>query len=131
MAYKRVVSKSGPYGHGRRVARMAMGMGAWSDLQQGNCGSDQKYDPQFVFPGLPPGQCVNQDQYNTYHASNPAPSSGGSFWDSLTAGLASALKPVGTQQTPVIVQGGGGIGTGTALAIGGGALALVYLLTRK
>ena len=128
MAYKRVTPKS----TSRRARPLSFGLGAWTDLAQKQCGSDQRYDPTFVFPGLPPGQCVNQAQYDNYHASQPASSSSssGGFWSDLAAGLASTLKP-GTPAAPVVVQGGGGISTTTALAIGGAALLAVVLLTRK
>jgi len=134
MGYKRTtktVVKHTPFGP--RVARVSMG--AYSDLPanspSGSCGPDQKYDPSFVFmPGMAPGQCVNQAQYDAYHQGQSSSSSSGSFWSNLASGLASAFKP-GAPAAPVVVQSGGGIGTGTAVAIGAGVLGLAFLLTRK
>lgn len=137
MSYKvrtKVITRHTPFG----PKRVRVAMGAYSDIPAqsptGSCGPDQKYDPSFVFAqGMAPGQCVTEAQYNAYHGSSSGSSSssgGGSFWDNLTAGLASALKPTGQTNTPVIVQGGG-IGTGTMLAIGGGVVLLAVLLTRK
>lgn len=134
MAYKRIrtrtITKRTPFG----PQRFRVAMGAYSDLPaqgpSGDCGADQKYDPSFVFAaGMAPGQCVNQSQYNAYHAGQSSSSSGGGFFDNLAAGFASVFKPA-SPVAPVMVQGGG-IGTGTALAIGGGALLLVILMTRK
>lgn len=133
MSYKRTRTIVQHTPRGPRIVRQAMG--AYSDLPAqgpaGDCGADQKYDPSFVFmPGMAPGQCVNQSQYDAYHAGQSTSSSGGGFLDSFAAGLASIFKPGAAPAAPVVVQGGG-IGTGTALAIGGGALLLVVLLTRK
>jgi hypothetical protein len=89
-----------------------------------DCGPNQQWDPNYAFPGLPPGQCTPKGSPMT-----PAPSSG--FFDNFM----SAIFPKPAAPPTQIVQAApSGMSQNTMIAIGLGAvglLAIVMLATRK
>lgn len=104
------------------------GLGGASD-----CGAGQVWCADFVFPGLPAGQCVTADQCNQWYKDHPAPQQASTSWTDVAGAAAGALTKIfgsqPQQQAPTIVQSGPS--TGTILAIAGAGLVGVYLLTRK
>ena len=113
----------------KRRRGVLSGLGAASD-----CGAGQVWNPDYVFNGLPPGQCVTQAQSDAWYAANPktSGSSGGSVADDIASSLSSLSKIFGTTQTP---QAPMAVSTGPStmeiVAIAGAGLLGIYLLTRK
>ncbi len=97
-----------------------------------SCGPNQQWDPNYVYPGLPPGQCTPKGSPMT-----PAPSPG--LASSLFTGLMAAFKPPATPTTttvyvPTPAAASSGMSKNTMIAIGLGAvglLAVVMLASKK
>lgn len=108
----------------RKKRRGLMGFGDASD-----CGADQVWCADYVYAGLPPGQCVTKAQCDAYHQQHPQQQT--NIAADITS-IAGALSSIfGTQQqTPPPAVVSTGPSTMTIVAIGGAALLGVYLLTR-
>lgn len=90
-----------------------------------DCGPNQQWDPNYVMPGLPPGQCTPKGSPMT-----PAPSSPGFFESFMSAMFPKPTAPAQTQVVPVAQ----GMSQNTMIALGLGAvglLAVVLVATRK
>jgi len=112
----------------RYRTRGMSGLGGPSD-----CGAGQIWDANFVFPGLPPGQCVTQAQSDANKAAHPeqyGPQQDTSLTSDITSIAGAVSKIFGTQQpaAPTVVSTGPD--TMTLVALGGAALLGIYLLTR-
>jgi hypothetical protein len=122
------------YINDRRIRRNRMvkrrrgvlsGLGGAAD-----CGSGQVWCAEYVYNGLPPGQCTTADQCNAYKAANPQ-QAGTNWADDIASSLSSISKIFGAQQQPVMPVVDTGPSTTTIIAIGAAGLLGVYLLTRK
>jgi hypothetical protein len=91
-----------------------------------DCGPNQQWDPNYVMPGLPPGQCTPKGSPMT-----PAPAPG--FFDSfMSAMFPKSATP--TASPPFMPPQPSGMSQGTLIALGLGAvglLAIVLVATRK
>jgi len=110
-----------------RRGRPLSGLGGASD-----CGPGQIWDANFVYAGLPPGQCVTQAQSDANKAAHPEQYGGGTtgavgtFFGNLLGGLLSSQQP----QQPVVVPSSGPSMT-TVVLVGGGALLALALLMKS
>ncbi len=89
-----------------------------------SCGPDQQWDPNYVMPGLPPGQCTPKGS-----AMSPAVASS-SIWGDLFKALTPAA-PAPAPQTVYVQQPSTGVSTTTLVVAGGAALILVALLASR
>lgn len=114
--------------------RYPMGLAGPSD-----CGAGQIWDPNFVYAGLPPGQCVTQAQSDQNKAANPSQYSGGSdFFGSLLSGVSSffgaqqAANNAAAQQAALLAaQQNQGMSPTTMIVLGGGALLVLAMLMKS
>lgn len=94
-----------------------------------SCGPNQQWDPNYVMPGLPPGQCTPKG--------TPLTKASGVNWGELATSLTSifAPKPPPTYATApaYIPPASSGMSPNTMIAIGLGAAGLlaIVMLTRK
>lgn len=100
----------------------------------GNCGSNQQWDPNYVFNGIK-GQCTPKGSPLVGMASGAAT---GVDWGKISASISSALAPKPAAQypggpPPSADSSSGGMSNTTMIAIGLGAAGLLALimLTRK
>lgn len=109
----------------KRRKGVLSGLGGASD-----CGSGQVWCANYVYNGLPPGQCTTQDQCNAYNAANPQ-QAGTNWADDIASSLSSISKIFGQQQPAAPMAVDTGPSTVTLVALGAAGLLGVYLLTRK
>jgi hypothetical protein len=88
------------------------------------CGPDQQWDPNFVIPGLPPGQCTPKGSTMVAAPSSGIVSTIGSF----LGGLFKSSTPA----APVIIAPQSSTPTWLLpVAIGGAGLVAIMLLTKR
>ncbi len=118
--------------HRKHNASSLQGLGGASD-----CGAGQVWDPNLVYNGLPPGQCVPAGS-----AMTPGPAaSTPSIWSNITGAISSIAGAYGSSQQAQAQQAAAqaaaanaanqGMGTGTVLLIGAGLIGAVLLLRKK
>lgn len=104
-----------------------LGLGGASD-----CGADQVWCADYVFPGLPAGQCVTKAQCDQWHVDHPPAQQASNITDDIGS-VANAITKIfgGQPQAAVPTVVSTGPSTTELALLGGAALLGVYLLTRK